>query len=570
MMSRPLPAVLLLLTLLLLLPPPVGPAGTGRLSSKPKLSSKPRQLVQEETETHNFTRWIEQAGGSIGAIRVGRLPRGNRAGRGVLATRAIAQGEVVARVPLSLLINIEHVLVDPVLGPLLDENGGAAGIVHAWLGDVDALAVFLCHERRKHGHDGRELSHWEPWISLLPPLDQNASVLTYAEDLLTELQASPVLTTVRDGRRRLTEVHGRLLKLKGFRGRPPRGAFRKYLREEHAWGLLMVMSRSHTVRVKDGEGAWHDTSCLVPLADMFNTGGPSQINVDCATNDDSTHFECKATKPITTGSELLVPYGGRVTRMRNSKLLTEYGFTIDPNADPETVAALSPEPGAVEIPTLGGKRWELLRSLQLAGAQGQGATATASVEIGVRPRAVLGYAAARVMTENQLEHGGVALLSWILDRGTLPDDATWQGPDMFGSEKPGAANSADVANREDLRSRILREVEMMLMGRLKQYRTTAGADELQLAEIASKLARAAERRERGGVDLLWEEAELTARRDTIRVRLGEKRTLMAVKEATLKEMRDDDQEESEYHAHAGAGASEGQGAHHHHHHRQEL
>eukprot|EP01046_Picozoa_sp_COSAG06_P081651 COSAG06_NODE_28782_length_568_cov_1.151386_1_plen_69_part_01 len=69
MMSRPLPAVLLLLTLLLLLPPPVGPAGTGRLSSKPKLSSKPRQLVQEETETHNFTRWIEQAGGSIGAIR---------------------------------------------------------------------------------------------------------------------------------------------------------------------------------------------------------------------------------------------------------------------------------------------------------------------------------------------------------------------------------------------------------------------------------------------------------------------------------------------------------------------
>lgn len=109
----------------------------------------------------------------------------------------------------------------------------------------------------------------------------------------------------------------------------------------------------------------------------------------------------------------------------------------------------------------------------------------------------------------------------------------------------------------------------MLMGRLKQYRTTAGADELQLAEIASKLARAAERRERGGVDLLWEEAELTARRDTIRVRLGEKRTLMAVKEATLKEMRDDDQEESEYHYHAaGAGASEGQGAHHHH--RQEL
>jgi hypothetical protein len=233
--------------------------------------------VQEDTETHNFTKWIAEAGGSMEAIRIGRLPSGNRAGRGVLATRAIAEGEVVARVPLSLLINIEHVLVDPVLGPLLDENGGAAGIVHAWLGDVDALAVFLCHERRKHGREGRALSHWHPWISLLPPLDQNASVLTYAEDLLTELQASPLLTVLRDGRRRLTEVHGRLLKLKGFRGRPPRGAFRKYLREEHAWGLLLVMSRAHKVRVKDSDGVWHDTSCLVPLADFFNTGGCASL-----------------------------------------------------------------------------------------------------------------------------------------------------------------------------------------------------------------------------------------------------------------------------------------------------
>ena len=133
--------------------------------------------------------------------------------------------------------------------------------------------MFLCHERRKG-----EGSRWAPWLSLLPPLDTNASVLTYPESQLTELQASPLLTTIRDARRRLTETHGRLLKLKGFRGRPPHGVFKKYLREEHVWGLLSVVSRAHKVRVKDGRGAWHDTSCLVPLADMFNTGGPRQLN----------------------------------------------------------------------------------------------------------------------------------------------------------------------------------------------------------------------------------------------------------------------------------------------------
>lgn len=35
------------------------------------------------------------------------------------------------------------------------------------------------------------------------------------------------------------------------------------------WGVSIVMSRSHNVRVKDARGKWHDTDCLVPLADFF-------------------------------------------------------------------------------------------------------------------------------------------------------------------------------------------------------------------------------------------------------------------------------------------------------------
>ena len=54
--------------------------------------------------------------------------------------------------------------------------------------------------------------------------------------------------------------------------------------------------------------------------------------------------------------------------MKNSALLTEYGFTLDPDGDPDTVAALEPEVGVIEIPTLGGKRFDLLRSLNLVGA----------------------------------------------------------------------------------------------------------------------------------------------------------------------------------------------------------
>ena len=70
--------------------------------------------------------------------------------------------------------------------------------------------------------------------------------------------------------------------------------------------------------------------------------------MDCATNAASTAFECRATAAIKAGRPLLAPYGGhdgggqgggsteqsqqqqRVTRLPNSVLLLEYGFTFDP------------------------------------------------------------------------------------------------------------------------------------------------------------------------------------------------------------------------------------------------
>jgi hypothetical protein len=57
-----------LLTLLLALPSSL--LGQRKLTSK--LTSKPRERIQEETETHNFTNWVAQSGGSVGAIRIAR------------------------------------------------------------------------------------------------------------------------------------------------------------------------------------------------------------------------------------------------------------------------------------------------------------------------------------------------------------------------------------------------------------------------------------------------------------------------------------------------------------------
>jgi hypothetical protein len=192
-----------------------------------KLSSKPKSLVQDDNYVGQFFSWFHAHGGKAEPVTISR--RGSVAGLGVHATRAIAAGELVASIPLSTVINIEHVLTDVTLGPLLDEDGGRAELVHSWLSDTDALAVLLVREKRK----GLVDSEWGPWLRLLP--EEANIVLALDDGFIAELQDSPLAATFRDAKRRLTETHGALLQLKGFRGRPPTGAFKRYLREDHLW-----------------------------------------------------------------------------------------------------------------------------------------------------------------------------------------------------------------------------------------------------------------------------------------------------------------------------------------------
>jgi hypothetical protein len=54
------------------------------------------------------------------------------------------------------------------------------------------------------------------------------------------------------------------------------------------------------------------------------------LNVDCATNDLSTHFECHASRPIAVGAELLAPYGGGDAA---SHIATQSHITALPSAN---------------------------------------------------------------------------------------------------------------------------------------------------------------------------------------------------------------------------------------------
>ena len=95
-------------------------------------------------------------------------------------------------------------------------------------------------------------------------------------------------------------------------------------RQQFMFWAQVVQSRVHTISVRDRDGSWVTTKCMVPVADAINTGPPADLNVRCFTNDASTHFVCKTLTPVIAGSELLTAYAGSGRSL--GRYLLQYGF----------------------------------------------------------------------------------------------------------------------------------------------------------------------------------------------------------------------------------------------------
>lgn len=212
---------------------------------------------------------------------------------------ALQEGEEVIRVPLSSMINIEHALMDPELGPVLESS--------PWLPDHLAMSLYL-HLLRQGGSRHRGYLDWLPNSSHSPLIWDVADMKL--------LRGTSILREVFNRRAYALDLLERLQRafdpsfLNGF------GPLEMF------WGLGVLRSREFGVDVQDREGVWHRTHSLVPLADALNTA--REPNTECWTNPTSTHFICAARQIILPGSELTAQYG---TSLTNREYLLDYGFT---------------------------------------------------------------------------------------------------------------------------------------------------------------------------------------------------------------------------------------------------
>ena len=98
-----------------------------------------------------FHQWFAAGGGLARGVEVAEV---EGMGRGLVTTGAVANGDLVLRVPLALVLCRETALASA--SPALRALGGVRD-------DRDLIALFLLHERA-----GGNQSPWAPWMVLLP------------------------------------------------------------------------------------------------------------------------------------------------------------------------------------------------------------------------------------------------------------------------------------------------------------------------------------------------------------------------------------------------------------------
>ena len=269
------------------------------------------------------------AGVQVGSAAVGwPEPHGSR---GLVATRDVAEGEWVLRVPKSLRLHSRHVRlrgIDRDRAPA--DMRLAAALLHARMRRRRALAGRPWSEApgrgggEGEGESGREreaalYAFWGEYVSRFhPPLEAFATPLATlvqggGEEALGALQDAALVDEASIGLRRLQHPwsHG-VDEVEGGK-------------EALAHALTCVHSRCFGTGDDDG------ASFLVPFACMLNHAfNPNCSYPSCPPGEEdarSPWFDVVAKKDIPAGTELTISYGEKTS----TELLDAYGFSLEGN-----------------------------------------------------------------------------------------------------------------------------------------------------------------------------------------------------------------------------------------------
>lgn len=325
--------------------------------------------------------WICGSGGIISGVEVRTDERGERGERGVFATRDLAPGELLLRIPNGILVTGNFARRDSVVAAVFQavDDANLEDTLEEYASsdkDTAAIVVLLIAEvaRIKSGKE----SVWKPWIDSLPK-SFNSPVTVPQEVLDRRLMSSPVHIIATEIRAELEVLFKKFLVPFAVERFPDAFPPHVVTYDLFLWAHCVTESRAFdmsegSVKSAESAGTSQGMSVLAPFADMINhCSDPTRVNA-CAkrwcppcissVQSDTVGFQVSVgCHPVQKGSEVLISYGS----LDNARLLLHYGFAELPNpSDQIKLTLCEPEDNSVDLTA----KKELLLGLANGGALG--------------------------------------------------------------------------------------------------------------------------------------------------------------------------------------------------------
>jgi FKBP-type peptidyl-prolyl cis-trans isomerase len=303
-----------------------GSAGAGFGASREVKLKAPKSLSPEERRWQSFMDWVAASGGSVDAVRLADCGDGLR---GLKATRDLARGEEIIRIPRSIIIDVARAEASPVSG-VWRQHGDASVSIPGYI--KIALAVLL--EQRR----GAE-SDVAPYLEMLPSQEDferdGGPAAMWSDEELALTECGKLVDAAKrrreqsrgDGHPALTtEALAATWRDLELSGAAPSA-------DELSWAVTAVTSRAYGVG-SPAPGAPPESG-LVPVVDMANHDGRYPQHTAKGLEEDGNSFVVLATEAIKRNTQVCLTYGD----LSNFYLLPQFGFVL-PELGPPTDHAL--------------------------------------------------------------------------------------------------------------------------------------------------------------------------------------------------------------------------------------
>lgn len=299
--------------------------------------------------------WLQAHGARFDALRLADFPDG----RGLAATRDLAEGDELLRVPERLFVCDASAAAS--------QHGELAREAMADVTPAEQICVQLVAERELGAR-----SFYAPWLQLVPR--EYTSGLTFRAAELERLRDGGLVGAVRAERERLRARH-RILRdaLRAAGGADSAALAQQLSWRRFLWAWCTLQSRgAHMPAAQRGgadggepaRGARDAGWAIVPYGDMFNHRNvPTRAAYDPASRAYVYMLACPS--GVRAGCEVHVQYGAHPS----AELLLSYGFVPREN-EAETVVlpvALGEARGSASEQEVDARRAELLLQLGLSG-----------------------------------------------------------------------------------------------------------------------------------------------------------------------------------------------------------